>query len=461
MGVLAIAHEALKAERHAPAVPARSRDELSFLPAVLEITETPPSPTARWLTGLIAAIFTTGLVWACVSQVDVVASAEGRVVPTGRSKVIQPAEAGIIRAIHVRDGQFVRQGEILVEFDTTKAEAERQRIQQELQLAVTSAARHRRLSETGDGTSLLPLFLEGIEPALLEAQTRLMQSQLDDHRARLSALDMERGQRISEQATVEAAIARLEAVIPLIAARSDARADLARSGVGSRLVSLEAQQLLVEARGDLAIQRHKLAELKAALQVLLARNASIQTEFHRNNLATLAEAERQSASLRQDLVKAEQNLRQTNLVAPIDGTVQQLAVHTISGVVQPSQQLMVIVPGEEALEVEALLPNSDIGFVQEGQPATIKFEAYNFTRYGTISGWVCNISSDSILDEKQGYVYAIRICMKNYTLRESGDVLRVTTGMSATSEITINNRSIISYLLSPIQRTLNESIREK
>jgi hemolysin D len=461
MGALAIVHEALKAERRAPALPARSRDEMSFLPAVLEITETPPSLTARWLAGLIATIFTTAVLWACVSRVDVVATAEGRVVSSGRSKVIQPAAAGIIRAIHIRDGQFVRRGEVLVEFDTTNAQAERQRIYQELQQAVVSAARYRSLSEVTQNEPPAPLTAENAESSIILTQTRLMLSQLEEHHSKLRAIDMERHQRLSEQRTVAAAIRRLEGTIPLISARSEVRADLARSGIGSRLVSLEAQQLLIEARGDLAIQQHRYAELEAALNVLRAQSTSVHAEFQRTNLAALAEAERQADGLRQDLIKADQVIAQTTLTAPIDGTVQQLSVHTISGVVQPSQQLMIIVPNNDSLEVDALILNRDIGFVQEGQAVSVKFETFNFTSHGTISGKVCSVSRDSQTDEKLGSVFAIRVCLDRYTISQNTPSLQISPGMSVSAEIITDERSVISYLLSPLRETIHNSIRER
>jgi hemolysin D len=461
MGALTVFLEALRNERQAPCVPRRKKDETSFLPAVLEVTETPPSPTARWLTGIIVAIFTTGVVWACVSAVDVVAMAEGRVVLVGRSKVVQPAQTGVIRAIHVRDGQAVKQGEVVVEMDSTSAAAERRRISHDLELAMASAARHRQLSDAGDIAFLPFLTVDGVEPAVLQAQTQLMRSEFAEHQAKLRTLDQERVQRSSERATIIASTARLQETIPLISARSEARADLARTGVGSRLVSLEAKQLLLEAQGDLAVQQRRVSEIDAAIQVLNAQHASLRAEFNRSRLIALAEAEQQIDSLRQDLIKIEQTLRQNTLVAPIDGTVQQLAVHTVSGVVQPSQQLMVIVPNGGQLEVEAYLPNREIGFVQEGQPAFIKLETFNFTRFGTVAGRVCNVSRDSVADEKLGYVYAVRVCLDNNFIDLRGVQYPITAGMGAIIEIKTQSRSIISYLLSPIQGHLNESMRER
>jgi HlyD family type I secretion membrane fusion protein len=161
------------------------------------------------------------------------------------------------------------------------------------------------------------------------------------------------------------------------------------------------------------------------------------------------------------LVKAEQRQIQQRLLSPIDGTVQQLAVHTIGGVVQPAQQLLVVAPREDRLEMEALVLNRDIGFVQPGQPAEVKLETFTFTRFGLIPGEVISVSGDAIQDEKRGPVFAARIRLLQESIQVNGQLTPLVSGMSASAEIRTGSRRVLNYLLSPIARYQQEAMRER
>ena len=371
-------------------------DELAFLPAALEIVETPPSPIGRAVGVAIVALFCLALTWATFGQVDIVASASGKVVPSGRVKLIQPFETGIVRGIRVRDGQSVKEGDVLIELDPTMTSAEQEHIRSDLIASQLDVARLRAvLSDSDDpGAAFHPPA--GASPGLVAMQRQFLVRQTEEHRAKLAALDGQKAQKEAERATVSATIEKLEATEPILQQRVDILKGLADKHLGSILTFLEAQQHLTENESDLAIQKSRFNEATAAVAAITESRAQEAAEFHSKLFGELAEAERKAAGLGDDLAKAERRTKLQLLTAPVDGVVQQLSVHTVGGVVTPAQQLAVVVPSDATLEVEAMISNRDIGFVHVGQPAQIKVDTFSFTRYGLLQGQVLSISQDAI-----------------------------------------------------------------
>ena len=464
--ILAILRHSLALERAARGRPRPNAEERAFLPAVLEITETPPSPTARILTWSLVGFFVIGLVWSWVGHVNEVAVAEGRTVASGRSKVVQPAEAGVVTAIHVRDGQAVREGDPLIELDSTITGADRERLRADWFAARLAMARLTALLAATEGAvSVQPLRLfvppAEADPAATASARALLLTEVVEQRARQAGFAEDIARRQAERLTTEASIRRLAEVIPLVQARAQARGELAREGHGSRLIFLEAQQQFVEAQHDRIIQGARLAEIDSAISALHSQARTQAAEFARTRKAELAEAERTATSLAQEVIKAEQRRSQQRLVAPIDGTVQQLAVHTVGGVVQPAQQLLIIAPRDDRLEVEAMVLNRDIGFVQPGQRAEVKLETFTFTRFGLIGGEVVSVSADAIPDERRGLVYAARIRLDRESLSVNGRETPLVAGMTTTAEISTGQRRVIDYLVSPLARYGHEAMRER
>ena len=373
------------------------KDELAFLPAALEIVETPPSPIGRSIGATIVALFVVALIWAIFGHVDIVASASGKVVPSGRVKLIQPFETGVIRAIHVHDGQSVKAGDVLIELDPTMTEAEQEHIRSDLIAAQLDVARLRAALSDSDNPQSQFHPPAGASEALVAMQRQFLTRQTEEYRAKLSSLDRQREQKEAERDTIAATISKLEADEPIIRQRVDIRKTLADRELGSKLTYLEILQLLTENERDTAIQQSRLDEANAALAAVIETRAQAVAEFHRTLFGDLAEAERKAAGLAGDLVRAEQRTKLQLLTAPVDGVVQQLSVHTVGGVVTPAQQLAVVVPSDATLEVEAMISNRDIGFVHVGQDAQIKVDTFNFTRYGLLHGRVLNVSQDAIV----------------------------------------------------------------
>ncbi|HWF94056.1 MAG TPA: HlyD family type I secretion periplasmic adaptor subunit, partial [Xanthobacteraceae bacterium] len=368
----------------------RDRDELAFLPAALEIVETPPSPIGRAIGATIIALFVLALLWASLGHVDIVATATGKIVPTGRSKVIQPFETGVVRAIRVADGQTVSAGDVLIELDPTINQGEIDHLRGDLQSAQLDIARLRAaLADTDDP---LAAFRppEDANPAMVAMQRQFLVAQIAEHKAKIAALDGQKDQKQAELATIAATIDKLEAVIPTIQERVNIRKSL--NEYGSRLQYFEVLQQLTESQQERLVQQSRYHEAEAALAAITDTRAQTEAEYRRTLFGELTEAERKAVGSAADLSKAQERTKLQLLTAPVSGMVQQLAVHTVGGVVTPAQTLLVIVPSDSRLEIEAMVSNRDIGFVHAGDAVEIKVDTFDFTRYGLLHGQVLSIS---------------------------------------------------------------------
>ena len=458
----------------------REREELAFLPAALEIVETPPSPTGRAIGATLVALFVLAFAWASLSHVDIVATATGRIIPTGHSKVIQPFETGVVRAIRVSDGQSVNAGDVLIELDPTIVEGELNHVQSDLLSAQLDVARLRAaLADTDD-----PLAAfhppENASPALVAQQRQFLLAQVAEHRSKIAALDGQRAQKEAELATIKASVEKLNAVIPTIEERVNIRKTL--NEYGSKLQYFEVLQQLTESQQERLVQISHLREARAAIGAIIETRSQTVGEFRRTQFGELTEADRKAAGLSADLSKAEQRSKLQQLTAPVSGMVQQLAVHTIGGVVTPAQALMVIVPRDSQVEIEAMVSNHDIGFVHVGDEVEVKVDTFDFTRYGLLQGRVRSISSDAIArdsttdksNEKsagtpnatsepkgQELTYAARISVDRPQLQVDDRMVNLSPGMAVTAEIKTGSRRVISYLLSPILKYNQESLRER
>ncbi len=460
----------------------RRREELAFLPAALEIVETPPSPIGRAIGSAIILLFCMALIWAWWGTIDIVASATGKILPSGRVKVIQPFETGVVRSIRVQDGQTVRAGDVLIELDPTTNEAERDHLRNDLLAERLNIARLRAALSGGDDPLADFTPPADADPELVSTQRQLLLNQVTEHRAKIAALVRQQAQKEAEHATTAATIHKLETIIPVIQSRVDIRKTLVEKELGSKLSYFEVFQLLVEQQEEFAVQNSHLHETEAAIAAIRETRGQAIAEYRHTISDDLAKAEQKANGLAQDLIKAEQKTRLQLLTAPVDGVVQQLAVHTVGGVVTPAQSLLVVVPSDSRLEIEAMVSNSDIGFVHARQEAQIKVDTFNFTRYGLLHGEVLSVSQDALIRDRsqersgdrapgaasetsepkgQELNYSARISLDRTRMRIDDRMVDLSPGMAVTVEIKTGSRNILSYLLSPLRRYRQETLRER
>ena len=444
--------------------PHRLRHEVQFLPAALALQEQPVHPAPRYIQWLLIAFAALALLWACIGEIDVVATASGKIVPSGKSKIIQPSEVAVVKAIHVYDGQQVIAGQLLVELDAKITAADVERLHSDLLAAQVDSAR---------ATALLDAIQQDTRPASLkaliphanaeqlEAAQRWVQGQYLELRSSLDQVSAEIDQRSAEIQAAQAWVSKLQESLPITRELSADYKRLLDKAYIAKHAYLEKEQARLDQERELAVQQSRVLELKAAKQEAERRRTGVIAQTRRAMLDLQHESNQRAAALQQELNKAEQRDSLTRLTAPVDGTVQQLAIHTDGGVVTEAQPLMVIVPSDQPVEVEAMLENKDIGFVRPGQEVEIKVETFTFTKYGVVHGTVVSISNDAIEDEKRGLLYSARIQLKENRINVGGKQIALSPGMSVRAEVKTDKRKVIDYFLSPLQQYADESLGER
>lgn len=436
-------------------------EEADFLPAALEILEKPASPLGRTMMVVVIIFFCIALVWAVYGRVDVVATAQGRIVPEGNIKMIQPAELGVVRRILVKNGQAVKAGDSLVELDTTFSGADAQTAKRELQVAQVMKARAEVILARLAGKNVTFNAPVKLDPSVERMQTLLINASLDEYNASIDSYGQQKKEREADLAVVKQEIAKLEETLPLLEEQVAARAELLAKGLTPRFQYLERQERLVGQRRDLLIQQDQMIKVEASIIAAEKQIEQARQEYRKNTLEQQAEAEDQIVALTQELTKADQRRDLQNLKSPVDGVVQQLSIHTVGGVVQAGDPLMVVIPKGNSLIVEANILNKDIGFVFEGQKVEVKLEAFPFTKYGVIHGTLEHLAKDAVNDENLGLIYPARIVMKKTVIRVKGKDIKLGPGMAVTAEIKTGKRRIIEFILSPLLRYKDESLRER
>lgn len=467
------------AQRLELAGPTRLADEAAFLPAALSLQDTPVHPAPRRLAYALMALFVIAVLWAIFGQIDIVATAPGRIIVSDRTKVIQPLEASVVRRVLVKDGDKVAAGQVLVELDATNANADKASVGEQLAAATSEVVRTQALL-AGLPASAAGVLLkqELLAPYLPELQANLagkidpksqfqtqtqaqLQSEWQDIRAKLAKLDAEQARRQAEIATVQQTIAKLEATIPMAQTRETDFKKLVTEGFISSHATQDKTRERVELERDLVTQRARLQEAQSTLLEATQSKAAYIAETRRALNDRNAVATSKVQQLTQDESKANQRERLTQLTAPVAGTIQQLAVHSVGGVVTPAQPLMIVVPDSISVTAEISIANLDIGFVNAGQQAEVKLETFPYTKYGTVKAKVDRVTADAVTDEKKGSYYPAMLTLAAKDINIDGKRVPISPGMNITAEIKTGQRRVIEYLLSPIQRAGSESLRER
>lgn len=427
-----------------------------FLPAVVELQETPASPTARYFLWGVCVFIVLTLCWAIFGKIDIVARGEGKIISFGRAKIIQPLETGKVREILIQEGDRVSKGEILVKLDMTFTDADEKKLQQDLLYAVAVIA---RLEALRDKTELQ--YKADMPENIQRMNHNLFTEALKQHRADVEALEQQKNKKEFELKSVQATRERLRRTIPLITERAQNLKALALENIVSRSQALSVEEQRLSQVYEHQSLTQKSSEISAEIQSIAEQLKSQESAFMQKILAELEVKNQERSRLEQDLAKAKERNLQQHLIAPISGTVQELKIHTTGGVVTPAQELMKIIPQDEKLLAEIFMPNKDIGFIHVGQSVRLKLEAFPFTKYGFIEGEIENISLDAIQTEQQGLLYAVQVAFDQTHFNIKGTLIALTPGMSLTGEIKTGTRRIVEYFLSPIAFYKSEAIRER
>ena len=443
-------------------------EALEFAPAILRVEQESPSPLPRLVLYGLLGLFAVALLWAALGRLDIIAVAQGKLVPQNSIQVVQPADAGIIKALLVKEGDEVKAGQALVRMDTSVSEADNRALQNELDVR---SLQLRRIDAELAGGALRrqaddpPALFEQVQ-AQYWARRRAYQDQLDAERAVLAKAQAD----LRSAAEIES---KLKRTLPLHKDQAESWDQLAKEGFAGRLLALEKQRVYIEGEQELRAQEHAIASLSASIEQSQKRIAQITSNYRQQLQNERVEAEAQYHRLQQNWDKQQHRHTLLELRAPQDALVKDLATHTVGSVVSSGTILMTLVPHNEPVLAEVWVSHLDAGFVRPGQPAKIKFTTYAFQKYGMVEGNVQHISPDATdaadmrQDRKkdgqslpnQGYRTLVALATPH--LERDGRQHKLFPGMQVSAEVNLGSRTVLEYLLSPIQRTVAEAGRER
>ena len=435
--------------------------ETEFLPAALEVLESPPSPAGRLILWLIIAVAFSAVLWASLGKVDVVAVAEGRVMPSERIKSVESSETGRVRQIYFREGARVSRGDPLIALDPTFADADADVARTELLTARLARARALALLRYADGDPASFVLPEEASQPAAAAEARVVEARIDAFEAKNESLRQRREGARSSLVGARAELAKLTETYPLVRKQYDIKRQLYEKGLAPAVQLSELEERMISVSRGIEIQRAEVDKANAEIAMLDRELDQAEEEFRGAAAAELTEAEAIVATREESVRKATQRASLQVLTAPVDGVINEVAVTTIGEVVEAGAPLMTIVPGDDELIVEALVLNKDIGVVRPGREAVIKLEAYPFTRFGYLHGVVETVSADAITDEARGLVFPARVKILRNDILIGGQTPPLSAGMTATVEIKTGRRRVLSFLLSPIAKAAQEAGRER
>jgi type I secretion membrane fusion protein, HlyD family len=436
-----------------------NQTELEFLPAALEVVETPPSPIGRAVAWLLISLFIIAIVWASVGHVDEIAVAQGKVIPSGYTKTIQVFDTGVVKAIHVQDGSKVQAGDKLIELDTTftAADLARQRKEKayyQLEIKRLTAEQLERPFLIGEESETNPE--DG------SYQLKLYQSRMVEYQAKKAAAEQAVEQAQAALEGAKAVKEKLVMQLEIAADKEEKMKNLLDLASVSEFQYLDCKDKRIEIQQNLTSQISEIAKDYHSLLQNMETLHNTVGEHDRDIISKLVDDRHQLQAIEEDLSKAEEKNKLSTIISPIAGTVQQLAVHTIGGVVTSAQTLMLVVPEDTQMEIETWVANKDIGFVYVGQDAEIKVETFNFQKYGTLEAKVVEVSSDAVEDKDKGLVYrALLRTEVNYFSLANNRTVYLTPGMAVTAEIKTRQKRIIEYFMDPFIKYKSEGLRER
>jgi hemolysin D len=439
----------------------RLSHELAFLPSNLELIETPVHPAPRWTMRIIVLLVLLVLAIALFGLLDIVAVTKGKLLPDARVKIIQPAITGVVRKIRVKDGQRVKAGELLMELDATQAIADADNARSAKVSAQLAMVRSQALLDAQKAQK--PPRVMVVPGASSEEQLQAQHFAdgfYHEYQDKYASAQAELAKREAELDNTNKQIAKLEATAPLARQQANNYQALLAEKYVARNDYLDKEQNALGQEHELVALHSHAHQLSAAVVQQRAEIASITSQFRREQLDLLDRASQQFTQNSNNETKAQTRQNLLSLTAPVAGTVQQLTVHTLGGVVTAAQQVMEIVP-DDAVEVEVSIENKDIGFVNAGQDAVVKFEAFPYAQYGYLTGKVISVSNDAVQDRRLGLIFMARIALPTNKMHIKDKWVALTPGMEVTAEIKTGKRSVAHYFLDPLMQTAQESMRER
>ena len=429
-----------------------TKDKHEFTPLLVEIEERPTSPLGRSLLWSLFAFLTIALLWLFFAKIDVVVSARGKVIPVGEIKTLQPVETGVIGSILVKEGQSVKKGEVLMEIDPSVTQSDLESKQKNLTLLELEIERldaqindrafhpNSKCQDTAAIATQQMMYTSG--KLAYDQQRQVLQEQIrqNDEATETAKADKSRLKQLLASAKDHEA--RLKEVLDIIAKKEYE----------------DAKNQRIEYQEQLTMKEHVIAQSGGKLNELNQQLRLITQEYRNKLLTDLTQKSKEATSLRTEVETTQFRNAKQQIIAPVDGYVGKLLVHTVGGVVTPAEKLLTLIPKGVPLIIQATVLNQDIGFITKEMEAAIKIDTFDFQKYGLLHGTVKHIADDAIEDEKLGPVYEITIDPKETTLRVEGKELTINPGMSVTAELKVGKRRVIEFFIYPMIKYLDEGL---
>lgn len=452
-------------------IPVPDADPNDFLPALLRVQHKPPSPLGRKVLWALLALVGCTLAWAALGKLDIVAVAEGKLVPSTYVKIVQPAEQGVVKEILVQEGEAVKEGQVLIRMDAALSDADGRALASDY---YTKSITLRRIDAQLEGR---PLERGAEDPGAIFAQALAQYGA--NVQAYENALAQERA--VLDKARQELAAAsevrnKLIQTLPYYREQEKAFEKLAKDGFAGRLMYTDKQRERIEKEQDLKSQQFIIRGARASIAQSEKRIAQITADYRRQLQAERLDVAPQAERLRQELAKQQHRHGLLELRAPQAGLVKDLATHTPGTVAAPGTILMTLVPKDETLRAEVWVANDDVGFVRPRQEAKIKLAAFQFQKYGMLDGTVAQVSADATetptpnirsdglvgRDRPTGpLAFRALVDLKQQHLLVDGERYSLAPGMQVVSEIRLGERTVLEYLLSPVRKAFHEAARER
>ena len=437
------------------------KKETEFLPAILEVTESPPSPTGRLVMWTILLLIVVALAWSILGHINEVAVAAGKVIPAGQIKTVQVKNKGIVKEINVEEGQMVQEGDVLVVLDPTTTTADYDSLKKR---AAYYKLDIQRLTAELTQQPFTPEEDPDLEPHDLAAEMALYQSRTSDYRTQRQSRQDVIEQRISKLQATQASYEKYAEVLAIAQEKEARLIELSEQNAISQFQLLEQQRETIEYAKNAQSELDSINSIRAEIAEAQQNLANVDASYHKDIMTALVEAKKEYYSVTESIKKAEEDSRMAVIYAPISGRVYNLAIHTLGGIVTDAQALMQIVPEDAKLEFEVYADNKDIGFIKVGQEAEVKVETFNFQKFGMYKAEVMEISADAVnepSDQQRNMKYELLLDPTSNDINVYGQPAKLEVGMNVSAEIKIKEKRIIDFFLDPFRRYTSEALRER
>ena len=420
-----------------------------FKPLLIEIEDKPLNPLGRIILYLVLAIMVFATAWLILAKVDVVVSAQGKVIPSGEIKILKPLESGVVSKIFVKESDKVKKGDILIQIDPTVTDASLSSKQDDLAVIDSDIVLLEALINESNLSKDELNKLNSSQLSLYNSQKQILASTYESNKAKLNSakLDIKANESEVNRLSLllskeEEAKARLQKVLDLIAKKE-------YEEVSKNIINLKEQR-------DIALYR--LKESNKKLEEIIEENQKAIKTIKSNWIETSLNKEKEKRELSAQINAILFSNKTQQIKSPVDGFVGKLLVHTEGGVVSPNDNLISIVPSDAPLIIKANVLNKDIGFLKLGQEVAVKIDTFSFQKYGLLQGNIIEISKDAIEDEKLGLIYEIKIKPKSLDIKVEGETKRLEIGMSVIAEVKTGKRRVIELFIYPIIKYMDEGL---